>query len=106
ISARDFAYAWRQQNGRDHPANDVASTTGYEDIRSVTGSEGGRTVTVRFARTFSDWRSLFTDLLPAHVAEPARGGWNDGFARGLPVSGGPFALERYVPGRSLTLVRN
>jgi peptide/nickel transport system substrate-binding protein len=106
ISARDFAYAWRQQNGRDAPANDVASTTGYEDIASVAGSEGGRTVTVTFASPFSDWRSLFTDMLPAHVAERAAGGWNHAFDDGLPVSGGPFALRRYQPGRSLTLVRN
>jgi peptide/nickel transport system substrate-binding protein len=105
ITADDFAYAWNAQNGRQQDL-DVAATTGYEDIASVTGSDGGRTVTVTFARPFSDWRSLFSDLLPAHVMRKIPGGWNEGLATAVPVSGGPFLLESYRPRESLTLVRN
>jgi len=109
ISAKDFILLWEAQKGSD-PAFDVAGTTGYEDIESVTGSDGGKTVTVVFKNVFADWRSLFSYLLPAHVAEKMAGGlpeaWNNGFNKTIPVSGGPFEFGEYQPTQSLTLVRN
>jgi peptide/nickel transport system substrate-binding protein len=111
ISAKDFIYNWKQQNGR--PDNgaldkeaDVASTTGYEDIQSITGSDGDKTVTAVFSKKFTDWKSLFTDIIPAHIAEKAKGGWNNGFNNDLPVSGGPFMLQKWNKGKDLTIVRN
>ncbi|HWH34430.1 MAG TPA: ABC transporter family substrate-binding protein [Acidimicrobiales bacterium] len=107
ITAADFAYAWRQQNGSD-PATDVASTLGYDRIASVEGSEEDKVVTVTFAQPYGEWRSLFAQLLAAHVMEALPGGWNDGLdgANLPPFSGGPFALADYVPGESVRLVRN
>jgi peptide/nickel transport system substrate-binding protein len=45
ITADDFIYFWKNQNGSIKD-NDVASTTGYDQIKSVTGSDNGKTVTV------------------------------------------------------------
>jgi peptide/nickel transport system substrate-binding protein len=107
ISAADFAYLWRQSSGADKRV-DVAATTGYRDIRSVTGSDGGKTVTVVFVRPFAEWRSLFYDLLPSHYVKPQAGGWNAGLDRNpqrIP-SGGPFQVTSYARGQSLTLERN
>jgi len=94
INADDFVYAWQVQNGTD--ANiPVASTTGYQDIQSVTGSNGGKTVTVVYKNTFPDWKSLFGPLYPAHIAKQhgnneASFAW---FGANPPtVSGGPFVL--------------
>jgi len=107
ISAEDFAYLWRQSRGADKRI-DVAATTGYQDVRSVTGSKDGKTVTVVFARPFVEWRLLFFDLLPSHYVSRQPGGWNTGLNRHpqqIP-SGGPFRIVRYAKGQSLTLERN
>ena len=47
----------------------MTSIAGYRDIASVTGSNGGHTVTVKFKKTFADWQVLFDNLVPAHVME-------------------------------------
>jgi peptide/nickel transport system substrate-binding protein len=111
ISAADFSYAWQSQRGGamdiDGTPDSVTSTLGYRDISSLTGSNGGRTVTVVFRTPFADWASLFDDLLPAHVAE--RVGWNHGFDQFDPstlVSGGPFRVVSWTPGQQLVLGRN
>ncbi len=107
ISATDFAYAWQQQRGDPAvPADDVASIAGYRDIASVTGSNGGQTVTVRFKTTFADWQMLFDNLLPAHVME--KEGWNPPCLTVSPLvdlSGGPFKIGSIAPDR-ITLVQN
>jgi peptide/nickel transport system substrate-binding protein len=109
IDAQDFILLWKAQNGTDKKF-DVAGTTGYEDVASVTGSDGGKTVTVVFKKIFADWTSLFGNLVPAHILNKMPGGieeaWNNGLNKTIPVSGGPFKFGAYKPTESLTLVRN
>lgn len=109
ISAKDFEYVWKAQNGTNKKF-DVASTTGYEDIASVTGSDADKTVTVVFKNKYADWKALFGPLLPAHYMTKLPGGieagWNTGLDKGFPLSGGPFKIGTYKPTDSLTLVRN
>jgi peptide/nickel transport system substrate-binding protein len=96
ITAKDFIYAWTQQRG--DPTSDpttVASTAGYRDIRSVKGSNNGRTVTVIFRTPFADWEMLFSNLLPAHIMEKT--GWNPACTTVNPaidLSGGPFRIAK------------
>jgi peptide/nickel transport system substrate-binding protein len=110
INADDFIYNWQNQNGSDKKI-DVAATTGYEDIKSVTGSDNGKTVTVVFKNKFSDWKALFgagNPIVPAHYAKAQPGGWNTGFDKNpqnIP-SGGPYKVGNYTQGQSLTLVKN
>jgi peptide/nickel transport system substrate-binding protein len=107
VSADDFIYLWKNLNGSVKD-NDVASTTGYDQIKSVKGSEDGKTVTVVFAEPFTDWKSLFYGLLPAHYMEKVAGGWNTGLDKNpekIPVNG-PFKVSTWEQGQSLTLVRN
>ncbi len=111
VNAEDFVYAWQSQRGGaidvDGNPDSVASTLGYRDIDSVTGTNGGRTVTVVFHTPFADWESLFDELLPAHVA--AQVGWNNGFNSFNPttlVSAGPFKVASWTPGSQLVLERN
>lgn len=105
ISADDFVYNWQQQNATDKTI-DVATTTGYEDIESVTGSDGGKTVTVVFKKPFSEWKSLFSNILPAHIMKTVPGGWNTGLANPPTWSGGPFKIASYTKDQNLTLVPN
>jgi peptide/nickel transport system substrate-binding protein len=107
ITADDFKYAWEQQRGNpDGTSTDVTSIAGYRDIASVTGSNGGHTVTVKFKNTFADWQMLFSDLLPAHVMEKV--GWNPNCSTVSPridLSGGPFEIGS-VSGSTIKLVQN
>ena len=83
ITADDFIYNWEAQSGDPVYADvggkpfDAASTAGYSQIESVTGSNRGKTVTVVFKTPYGDWKSLFNNLIPAHIARTV--GWNTGF---------------------------
>ncbi len=110
VTAEDFIYAWRSQRGDgidvDGTPDQVASTLGYRDIVSIRSANNGRTVMVRFATPFTDWRALFDHLMPAHIAEQV--GWNTGFQSFNPntvLSAGPMRLES-VSGNTAVLVRN
>ncbi|MYW70495.1 ABC transporter family substrate-binding protein [Streptomyces sp. SID8379] len=87
MTADDFIFLWRTMNGKDcppPPASDESqtkgclpwSTSGWDRIKSMTGSDGGKTVTVVMDKPYSDWKSFFGGgygLYPAHVAEKAAG---------------------------------
>jgi peptide/nickel transport system substrate-binding protein len=113
ITAADFIYNWQSQSGSAQfkdvggKAFLAASTAGYNQIKSVTSSNGGKTATVVFSTPFSDWQSLFWPLIPAHIAQKA--GFNDGFQSFGPavqVSGGPYMIQSYTKGETLVEVRN
>jgi peptide/nickel transport system substrate-binding protein len=107
ITADDFIYFWEQQNGTIKD-NDVAGTTGYDQIQSVKGSDNGKTVTVVYKTPFTDWKGLFDGILPSHYIKERPGGWNTGLDKEpekIP-SGGWFKVQNYTQGQSLTLVRN
>jgi peptide/nickel transport system substrate-binding protein len=113
ISADDFIYAWQSQSGNPKytdvggKAYEPASTAGYSQIQSVTGSNGGKTVTVVFTKPFGDWKSLFGALMPAHIAKVV--GFNNGFQTfnsAVKVSGGPYVIQSYTQGQSLIEVPN
>jgi peptide/nickel transport system substrate-binding protein len=110
VSADDFIYLWKNMNGTIK-SNDVSTTTGYDQIESVKGSDNGKTVTVVYKKPFRDWKSMWgsgTAILPSHFVEKQSGGWNTGLDKNpenIP-SAGWFKVQNYTPGQSLTLVRN
>src|SRR5215475_9493122 len=124
ITAADFDFAWRFENGVDCKPADcpVASTTGYDQIQSLTGSDNGKTVTVVFKTPFPDWKSLFS-LYPAQVAKTYAGGslstpadYKKAYAGFLSEgstanpfpkwSGGPYMISEYQKDVSVTLTPN
>jgi peptide/nickel transport system substrate-binding protein len=114
INADDFIYLYDNQKGPAKGApkdNDVASNTGWDQIKSVTGSDGGKTVTVVYDKPFADWKSLYSScgggsFLPSHYVKKQPGGWNTGLKNPPTVSGGPYKIGNYTKGQSLTLVKN
>jgi peptide/nickel transport system substrate-binding protein len=107
INADDFSYTWHVSTSPDKggcPEN--LSTAGLTNIKDITGSDNGKTVTVTYASPFADWQSLFSGsqpLLPGHLMAAAdnaaqcatfAAGWST--ADGLPkdVSGGPWQLKK------------
>jgi peptide/nickel transport system substrate-binding protein len=111
VTAQDFIYAWESQRGVgtdiDGKPFDVASTLGYRDIDSVTPSSDGKTVTVIFGTPFTDWRVLFSNMVPAHIAEQV--GWNTGFQTfnlSRELSAGPMTIGSVSPNGTVVLVPN
>jgi len=132
ITADDFIYNWQAQSGNPAYTDvggtpyDSASTAGYNQIQSVVGSNpsggaacapgttadrnvglcpNGRTVTVTFKPSFTDWRSLYTDIVPAHIARTV--GWNTGFVGPTQtISGSWYTITSYNENQSLVLTRN
>jgi peptide/nickel transport system substrate-binding protein len=108
INADDFIYMWQANSGNPKykdvggKAYEPAGTAGYNQIKSVTGSNGGKTVTVVFSSPFGDWQSLFSDLMPAHIAKKV--GFNNGFqtyGSAVKVSGGPLEISSYTQGQNV-----
>src|SRR5258708_745603 len=109
-------------DGQPFTADDVAFT--FNDIvlrpelaaqnrnnfSAVKGRTAGDATTVRFdlKRQFSALTSYLaynSGIVPKHVlsADPLK---TNSFNKGVPVSTGPFKVEKYTSGQSVTLVRN
>jgi ABC-type transport system substrate-binding protein len=103
IAAEDFSYLAEQM--RSQPG--VVDSAGYQLIDQVVSRNGGETVEVVFDRPYAGWRTLFQDLLPAHLLKDAPGGWSKALDAGVPVSGGPFAMTSVDRSRGeMVLERN
>jgi peptide/nickel transport system substrate-binding protein len=74
---------------------------------SISGLEtpDDRTLIVHLTEPAGDLRERFALAATAPIPPGAADGHGDGYGPTL-VSSGPYMLERYLPGRSLTLVRN
>jgi peptide/nickel transport system substrate-binding protein len=94
ITEADYAAQWKALNGKTK-AYQVASTTGYEQIASVTQGKGGKfDVVIKFATPFTDWKSLFSPLYPAaYNSDPNK--FNKGYLNAIPVTAGPFANPQF-----------
>jgi ABC-type transport system substrate-binding protein len=89
IAAEDFYYLWQRM--RTEPG--VVDPAGYRLINNITAREGGKVVEVAFGKPFPGWRSLFANLLPAHLLKDAPGTWSNVLATGFPATAGPFQVR-------------
>lgn len=88
ISLADFVGHWKALNGSNE-AFEVVSTTGYEDIASITRGSSANEVVVKFKNLYADWQGLFGGLLPAALtASPTA--FNTAWKNAPNVSAGPF----------------
>jgi peptide/nickel transport system substrate-binding protein len=122
ISADDFKLAWKLNTGKPEDCTKCApaSTSGYEVVKSVVGSDNGKTVTMTFddGTVYADWKALFsTDgLYPSHLATkqgfdlatPAGvNSANDWFTKTVPAwSGGPYIIDTYNKDQSIVEKKN
>ena len=88
ISLADFVGHWKALNGSNE-AYEVVSTTGYEDIASITKGASSNEVVVKFKNIYADWQGLFGGLLPASVtASPDK--FNTVWKDAPTLTAGPF----------------
>ncbi len=124
-----------EESEAEIPLFAVTGSTGYDVIDSVECSDDGKTITTSYGTIFADWRSSFTQLMPAHVVAREAGVddliaafdggdqaaveamaefYNTAWAmnpgelldEALIPSGGKFKLGSWEAGASLTLVPN
>jgi peptide/nickel transport system substrate-binding protein len=106
VTNRDYVYTWKQFLDK---ANNVASTTGYDQITGYK-YKGTRTVVFRWKKPFADYRDLFGYIYPSKAL--AGLSFNTFWANcvcgndGKPVSDGPFYLSNYSRGQGVTLRPN
>lgn len=105
ISWQDFRAQWQALNG-SNKAFQIASSTGYVNIASVTRGSSDKQAVVTFASPFSDWQSLFSPLYPASTnTNPSV--FNTGWTQGLPVTAGPFKVAQIDrTSNTITVVRD
>ncbi|WP_199432490.1 ABC transporter family substrate-binding protein [Qaidamihabitans albus] len=103
IAVEDFAYladAMKNQPGVVDPA-------GYRLISGIQPGEGGKRVEVTFTDPYPGWKTLFDNLLPAHLLKDAPGGWQGALADSFPAYGGPFSIKTLDNARGeIVLERN
>ena len=107
VSAQDFAFTYQANRALKGQLYD---TTLVEQVRRVQVVDP-KTVRVFLRSRFADWRGLFGIILPRHAlqGEDLTRVWADRIDNpktGRPIGSGPFLVERWEPGRPVTLVRN
>jgi peptide/nickel transport system substrate-binding protein len=134
IDCDDAWLAWYSQSGQNKNFSPV-STDGYEDIKTVDCADGDKTFTVTYDKPYADWQANFGNIYPAHVVEKQakiddfikavqdndtkgldRAGdfWTNGWTfkpgqlpdPSLIPSSGPYMLDKWESGNSLTLKAN
>lgn len=103
ITGADFIYLWES----------IVSTPGtidsapYRAIAEIRSTNAGRIVEVDFASRVDDWQTLFTHLLPSHLAEPGGGDFATAFYDDIPAGGDRFMVRSVDRSRGIiTLHRN
>ncbi|NUR27500.1 MAG: ABC transporter family substrate-binding protein, partial [Catenulispora sp.] len=100
ISYKDFVATWKAQVGAAQ-GFDIASSVGYDQMESVEKGADDQTVVVTYKTPFADWKSMFDQfngagLFPASkVSTPD--GWNKAYMNAIPVTAGPFKLDKLDP---------
>lgn len=103
IDAADFVYLHNQMISQPG----VVDPAGYQLISRITARDNAKTVTVTFAKPYPAWRTLFANLLPAHLLKDAPGGFATAMNTGFPSSAGPFDIKQLdTGGGEITLERN
>ena len=104
ITSADFKYMFEQIAGPD--AKDVYDATGYDKIESVDASKPD-TAVVTFKEVYADWKGLFGGsygIMPSKylTGKDRNAEMKDGFK----FSGGPWMIDKWDKGVSITLVPN
>lgn len=89
VAAEDFVYLWQRMRGEPG----VVDPAGYRLISNIASRDGGKTVEVTFSKPYPGWRSLFGNLLPAHLLKDQPGGWATALADSFPATAGPFQVK-------------
>jgi peptide/nickel transport system substrate-binding protein len=109
LTCGDLRFTWQAVM---NPHNNVATTDGYRDVRSIDCSDPWVAV-VHMKRPYAPFLQQLwgingnTPILPAHLLaryNDARGSFNTAPYNALPVGSGPFRVASWDRGRAIRLV--
>ena len=101
----DWVGMWKANSGADTKYQ-IVSSTGYEDIKSVTKGQGANDIVVTFKKTYADWQGLFGSILPAAVTATPEA-FNTSWKTSANLSAGPFKYSATDnTAKTITYVRN
>ena len=105
ITAADYIAEWKALNGKDS-AFHIASSNGYDHIKSVAQGANRFEVIITFATPYADWKALFAPLYPASTnSHPDI--FNTGWKNTMLTSAGPFRFGNYdATAKTYTLIPN
>jgi ABC-type transport system substrate-binding protein len=89
VAAEDFVYLREQLTGQPG----VLDSAGYRLITDINARDAGKTVEVVFSEPYPGWRTLFANLLPAHLLKDAPGGWSGALQNNFPATAGPYTMK-------------
>lgn len=89
VAAEDFVYLREQLTSQPG----VIDSAGYRLITDISARDAGKTVEVAFDKPYPGWRSLFTNLLPAHLLKDAPGGYAGALQTNFPAAAGPYVVK-------------
>lgn len=89
ITGADFRYLWEKMSLEPG----VINAAGYQAISDVRSSEGGKLVTVVFSHRVSEWRTLFSNLLPSHLFSVGGESFDKVLATDMPASAGRYMVR-------------
>lgn len=107
VTVADYIYTWKQIV---KPGNNVASTTGYDQITRAK-VHGKKKVTFFWKKPFADYKDLFGYIYPKKALgnQPFNTFWSDcvcGYPDKKPITDGPYYLNSWTPGAGLILKSN
>lgn len=89
VAAEDFVYLRDQMTSQPG----VVDSAGYRLISDINARDAGKVVEVTFSKPYPGWRTLFDNLLPAHILKDAPGGWSGALQSNFPAAAGPFIVK-------------
>ena len=105
VGLADWVGMWKANSGADTKYQ-IVSSTGYEDIKSVTKGKGANDIVVTFKKTYADWQGLFGGILPAAVTATPEA-FNTSWKTAANLSAGPFKYSATDnTAKTITYVRN
>jgi peptide/nickel transport system substrate-binding protein len=108
VTADDLTFTWQTYI---NPKNEVASRSGWDSIRSIK-KINAKTARITFSKPYAPWKVLLAgSLYPKHAlqGQDFNSVWNTNYNKpgtNIAMASGPFKLQNYTKGQSLTMVRN
>jgi peptide/nickel transport system substrate-binding protein len=108
VTTDDLIFTWQTYM---NPKNEVASRSGWDSIRTIK-KVNAKTARIVFTKPYAPWKVLLNySLYPKHALQGAdfNSVWNTNYNKpgtNVAMASGPFKLQNYTKGQSLTMVRN
>jgi peptide/nickel transport system substrate-binding protein len=102
VTCDDVVFTWEVAN---NPDSGAITTTGFDQMESVTCGEDDMTVVVQYSSFYAPFLTRFYAVLPRHATGDASAmlDWEYNWD---PMGSGPFVLQEWIRGDRMVFVKN